>query len=383
MADVKNPNVFRLNRGLVAIKEPHEALRSSSRKKGMTDGWLVWKNKFPFAEWDNNTTLQMLIEVEYTPTPSMIGKGDGTTLMRKNLVIVRAGKASLHRGWLSQPYISRSFDVVVSYYDSVAYERHEPQEGVMAVLFQGGKWDGIYKTLERISDTLDQYDYVWLPDDDIETEGHIIDKMFLMMKLHSLKVGQPSLTLDSYFTHFIFIQCPGLQIRKTNFIEIMVPCLSSDVLRAVSPNFKNTLSGFGLDYIWCRIPESGQRNAGIIDAVAVKHTRPVGQVLMTKMKTIGIDPKQEEADLASAYGLDRWVTPLAYMAITNFNTVFEGKFVTGVLMAAMYTRVYLQRSKMARHYDFGRIVQLLRRQLTRRLDLSELRQSNPRVSPDT
>ncbi|MDR6100987.1 hypothetical protein QE369_001165 [Agrobacterium larrymoorei] len=296
--------------------------------------------------------------------------------MRKNLVIVRAGKDSLHGGWLGQPYCSRSFDVIVSYYDQKAFQQHEPQDGVTALFFAGGKWDGIYKTLRYISDTLDEYEYVWLPDDDIETEGPVVDEMFLMMKRHSLKVGQPSLTLDSYFTHFIFIQCPGLQIRKTNFIEIMVPCLSCDVLRAISPNFKNTLSGFGLDYIWCRIPESGQRNAAIIDAVAVKHTRPVGQVLMKKMKTIGIDPKQEEADLAWSYGVDRWVTPLAYMAITNFGAAIQGKFFTGLLMAALHTRLFFRRSQQTRHYDFGRVVQLLRRQFTRRLDLSELRQSN-------
>lgn len=324
----------------------------------------------------------MPIRVKYTQAQTRRGKLNGTGLMRKNLVIVRAGKASLHSGWLGQPYCSRSFDIVVSYYDSAAFERHEPQEGVTAVLFPGGKWDGIYKTLEHISDKLDHYEYFWLPDDDIETDGPIIDKIFAMMKKYSLKVGQPSLTLDSYFTHFIFIQCPGLQIRKTNFIEIMVPCLSADVLKAISPNFKDTLSGFGLDYIWCRIPESGQRNAAIIDAVSVKHTRPVGQVLMTKMRGVGIDPKQEEADLASSYGIDRWVTPLAYMAVTNVNTAFEGKFITGVLMAAMHTKVFLKRSKISRHYDFGRIVQLLRRQLTRRLDLSELRKSDPSVFPD-
>ena len=75
-------------------------------------------------------------------------------------------------------------------------------DGVAPVLHVGGKWDGLHKTLTGME--WGDYDFFWLPDDDIETDGCVIDTMFQMACDHGLAVGQPSLNRQSYFTHFIF-----------------------------------------------------------------------------------------------------------------------------------------------------------------------------------
>lgn len=293
--------------------------------------------------------------------------------MRENLVIVRAGNASLHRNWLKQPYSCRSFDLVVSYYEEDAFRRHYAEDGVTAVFYPGGKWDGLYKTISSIRDRINLYEYFWLPDDDIETDGETINKMFALMDQHKIRVGQPSLTLDSYFTHFIFLQCSSLELRRTNFIEVMVPCLSLEVLNAIQPEFQHTLSGFGLDYIWCRIPQCGRDGAAIIDAVSVRHTRPIGKVLATKMREIGVDPKEEEAKLASCYGITTRITPIAYSATTKAHLEVKGKCRAGLLMAFDYSKSLMRKSSIVPSYNAHSIFRLLRRQLTRKVDLSELR----------
>ncbi len=142
---------------------------------------------------------------------------------KKNLVVVRAGKASLHPTWLNQSWETRSFDMIVSYYSEEAYAAHVAQPGVNAVLVKGGKWDGLYKTLTDEAVDLSAYDYIWLPDDDIETNGLAIETMFAMAREHGLTVCQPSLTPQSYFSHFLLIQCAAFRLRYTNYIEIMVP----------------------------------------------------------------------------------------------------------------------------------------------------------------
>ncbi|MBD8665880.1 glycosyltransferase family 25 protein [Rhizobium sp. CFBP 8752] len=315
---------------------------------------LAWRSR-----WE---PIRMVHEV--APLPRNLAAA------RTHLVIVRAGQRSLHPGWLNLPYAERSFDLVVSYYDKEAFASHVEQEGVRAHLNLGGKWDGLYVALEMLTADLDRYDYVWLPDDDIETNSGSINALFDLMKTHDLSVAQPSLTRNSYYTHFIFLNCPGLQLRRTNYVEIMVPCLSMALLKAVKQHFRGSMSGFGLDYIWCRLPEAGVGRAAILDTVVVRHTRPVGNVLAASMQRSGVSPKDEEARLNSVYGLTERITPLAYTALSVDGTEVRGRARTGFTMAWRYGRTLWTEPGTDRTYDLSRIVQLLRRQLTRKLNLS-------------
>lgn len=45
----------------------------------------------------------------------------------------------------------------------------------------------------------------------------------------------------------------GFELRYTDFVEIMAPCLRRDALARVLPLFNRTKSGFGLSNIWHRL----------------------------------------------------------------------------------------------------------------------------------
>lgn len=296
------------------------------------------------------------------------------TAARRNVVIVRAGLNSLHHGWLDLPYEQRNFDIIVSYFNQEAYDRHSAEDGVHAFFCPGGKWDGLFKTLSWMKSSFAEYDYYWLPDDDIAAEAQSINALFEVMARDRLAVAQPSLTADSYFTHFIFINCPKARLRYSNYIEIMVPCLARDVLEAMLPHFNNSMSGFGLDYIWCRLPILGQRRAAIIDEIQVRHTRPVGNVLMSAMAKKGLSPKAEEEALKQIYGVNKRVTPLVYEMLMSSGRVVHGRVRTGFAMACCHLgRVFARRGAAAKDYGLRKVVQLLRRQLTRSLDMTPLR----------
>lgn len=89
---------------------------------------------------------------------------------------------------------------------------------------------------------MSRYDYVWLPDDDIAARSADIDAIFDAMRHYELDIAQPSLTRDSYFTHFVLMSCPGFVLRYTNFVEIMVPCVKVGLLRTVLEDFKDSMS---------------------------------------------------------------------------------------------------------------------------------------------
>ena len=96
---------------------------------------------------------------------------------KKNLVIVRYGKDSLHNNWLNQPYSDRLFDTVISFYDLASFKKFKPINVVNAILqTEGGKWDNIYHIIS--TSPLSKYNHIWFPDDDILIDGNAVNQMF-------------------------------------------------------------------------------------------------------------------------------------------------------------------------------------------------------------
>lgn len=287
--------------------------------------------------------------------------------MKKNLVVVRAGDNSLHPGWIDCPYEDRNFDLLISYFSETAYQAHQPAEGVQAVLVKGGKWDGLYKTLVSF-EQLDSYERFWLPDDDIATDCGTINRIFELSGQFGLAVCQPALTRDSYFTHMLFSRCQSFRLRFTNHVEIMVPCLNKPLLKRVLPLFQETMSGFGLDYIWCSFPESGAYKCGILDEVAVHHTRPIGSQLKKAIGSTGTTSQQEEIEIKEQFGISKRIVPLTYAGLTTKGEAVTGMVRMGVWMYRDWARDLSSFSdkKLAR----SKALQVLKRQIIRTIDWS-------------
>ena len=240
--------------------------------------------------------------------------------MKRNLVIVRVGAQSLHAEWLNLPYANRNFDLVLSFYSEVAYKQFIPQIGVTGTFISGGKWDGLYKTFADVD--IHSYDYFWLPDDDISTGGDEINGIFRICRKHKLAVAQPTLTHSSYFSFWPVLNCKSFEIRYTNFVEIMAPVLDRSVLVKTLPLFRNTRSGFGLDFIWTRLDVSGPRRCALIDAISVTHTRPVGKHLVSEMAKMGGATSNEEMNV-----LDAMFDTEIYRKIVNFSGILKSGIV--------------------------------------------------------
>lgn len=307
-------------------------------------------------------------EASFSPTL----KHSVLSLPRRNLVVVRAGKNSLHPRWLESAHV-RNWDLIVSLFDPQAKFDHG--DDIEIVTRPGGKWDGLYYLFQN-SDLLERYDYIWLPDDDIDTDAPSIDAIFNNMKKFNLDIAQPSLTRDSFYTHFLCLSCLGFYLRYTNFVEIMVPCLRASVLKTVLNDFEDNMSGFGLDYIWCRLTENGFQKSAIIDQVQVRHTRPIGQALRGAMRKIGRSPEDDKKRLLTHYGLMQPLMPLVYAALDQELRLYNGAKQLGLKMAMAYIRTYMHFT--VQEPAHWKIYQLVKRQFIGELDLSQV---NSRRSP--
>jgi hypothetical protein len=193
--------------------------------------------------------------------------------MAENLVLVRAGRASLHPSWIDRG-AARDWDLHLVPYQDVG---QPAAEWTVRDVVAGPKWSGIREALKQWDGWRD-YEYVWMPDDDIFASQDTISRMFEVARRAHLDLFAPALHEASYYAHFITMRSHGFFGRLTGFVEIMVPGFSRAAMERVVPtlDLSETGWGWGLDSVWPKLLD--YRNVGIIDATPVVHTRPVGRM---------------------------------------------------------------------------------------------------------
>lgn len=197
---------------------------------------------------------------------------DPQKLRRKNLVLVRAGDKSLHPQWLSN---DRNWDLIVSYYGDFP-ERYKDQYDFFHS-FKGSKWEGIDNLIESNANFINQYEYIWFPDDDLFCNAETINSFFQICNELNFTIAQPALTPYSFYSWPITIQVEKSFARQTNFIEVMAPCFKVSHLRHFSRYFGENTSGWGYEFLWADIAlKEDIFNFGIVDETPIFHTREVG-----------------------------------------------------------------------------------------------------------
>ena len=216
--------------------------------------------------------------------------------MKPYLALFRAGPNSLHHHAVER-LDAQNFDYALSWFGD--QPPVHAQGAAFVHMQKGAKWPGLEQTLLAHWDTIQKYRYVWLPDDDLLCTPEDVSRMFAICDDLQLELAQPALTRDSYFTHIVTMQHPEFQLRFTNFVEIMAPVLSTDMLSRVFHTLAGQVSGYGLDGLWPRFSRLGK--VAIIDDTPVKHTRPVGGPNYKFSKDAGLAPAHEDW-LVSASG---------------------------------------------------------------------------------
>ncbi len=192
--------------------------------------------------------------------------------MRRNLVLTRVGPRSLHPGWIDAQ-APRNWDLHLVPYQAIpAAPGLDCEVGEVVV---GPKWSGVREALSAWDGWRD-YDYIWLPDDDIAASQDAINMMFDVAAAVGLDLFAPALDEASYYAHFTTMRNSSFFGRWVGFVEIMIPGFSRTALEKVLPTLEQTATGWGwgLDSVWPKLLD--YENVGIIDGVTVTHTRPVG-----------------------------------------------------------------------------------------------------------
>lgn len=217
--------------------------------------------------------------------------------MKDYLVFVRAGEKSLHPYWLADDP-ERNWDLCVSWYC-------EPRpEGLAEYYVSSGsnKFDALdaFSAEHLVQGT---YRYVLAVDDDIAFRPGDISRFFSLCDEHALYLAQPSLRWGTHANHDVSLNNPFCIIRRTRFVEVMVPCFSQAALVRLQPTFRINHSTWGLDYAWASLL-AGEQKIAVVDAIQVEHTKAVsldGGAFYRKLAAAGVDPVAEYAAIKSSY----------------------------------------------------------------------------------
>jgi|GEM_PF-5710197 hypothetical protein len=248
----------------------------------------------------------------------------------KNLVIVMAGDKSLHRLYAQ----NKSFELWVIYYgdNDVIFEEYKSTadrvwraKGLKIELIRRVLLEQLYFA-EKFD--FEAYDFILLPDDDIEFVGAAddISRLFEICAQIKADVFQPAILNDFVSLAWESTKAiPGAFCHSTNIVEIMMHGFSGAAFTHAYLPAIHTMdfirSGWGIEPIWKKIGEAHFRrslNTFVIDAVSALHTKPIGggsaeihaigvmeavfvpQIHTNRMKTVTVYDNAAEIPLPSA-----------------------------------------------------------------------------------
>lgn len=217
--------------------------------------------------------------------------------MRPNLVFVRAGAKSLHRGLIAGDP-KRNWDCCVSWYI-------DPQEEAIAEDYVTGgdnKFDA-FRAYYLADPAHRAYRRYLLLDDDVAFSPGDISRLFDICDEHDLYLCQPSLRHGTNCNHHVTLWNPFCRVRRTRFIEVMVPCFSKAAVDDLLDSFMLSRSTWGIDYAWGSLLRD-RSLISVVDAIRVDHTKPVvleGGAFYVKMRSLGVDPPAEYGRIKRNY----------------------------------------------------------------------------------
>lgn len=232
------------------------------------------------------------------------------------LVISRIGQQSLHREWCG-PASERRFDVLLSAYDSAVTDPRQP--GTLFEYRPGAKVAGYGEIMRDHADLIARYDYVSLFDDDLSISTHDLQRLFDIVAQHQLKIAQPALSHDSYFTFAALLKNPSFRLRYVNYIEMMCPIFRADVLTAIQPLYALGFES-GIDLIWCNLVSTSLQDFAVIDEITVRHTRPIGKSKSANGFVAGRRYEDDIYAVLNKFDLP-WLSCVPYAGVRNDGTV--------------------------------------------------------------
>lgn len=246
--------------------------------------------------------------------------------MNKRAVIVRAGPNSQHSTW-ADPSV-RSFDLLLPAYAELPLKLKSIANDYAVI--PGSKVQGWSNYLKSRPHIYQKYESIAFIDDDIEASAADINKVFELGEKNNMKIWQPSLSWDSFFSYGISLRNPLFKLRYVNYVEMMCPFFSCDQLQITAPLFDLGYET-GIDRLWCRLHEDWKKSYGIIDEVCVQHGRKVGLLAAQQGFSNHVNAYQEVLNNMEHRSGTLFRGPVAYSGLMKNGRNIQSRYIMSLI----------------------------------------------------
>jgi hypothetical protein len=148
-------------------------------------------------------------------------------------------------------------------------------------------------------------------DDDIGITHEDVDRFFWIMSRYQLDLAHPSLTEASSSPHAALFHQREAVVRFVTAVDVRAPAFSQAGFASCVDSFDQAIGGAGLGSAWAHLLRHRGHATGVVDAVAVRHLRPIDPLdgpFYKHLRSLGIEHSREGHDVQRRYGC-RFVSP--------------------------------------------------------------------------
>ena len=193
----------------------------------------------------------------------------------KILIIVRAGKNSIHHTYMNQQ-MPDGIDFLISRYDESPTIDFDTKFSKYQQKDTGSKFGSIKRAYEDNKQLFNKYDFVWILDDDLYIPISSLINVHNFSKKRICHLFQPALDISSFASWPITVQNKKFEFRVTDFVEIMAPVISMELFNIVVDKFDENFTGSGFEWYWQDVLAKNDEYACILDNAPIFHTRQIG-----------------------------------------------------------------------------------------------------------
>lgn len=186
---------------------------------------------------------------------------------KKNLVFSSVGDLSQFDKLWAQG--GENYDIWVVYYgdNEETFKRYK-NASTYAIQRKGAKFQNFFYVYEKFKECIEEYEYIFIPDDDLIIDTNSINGLFKLAKEYNLSICQPAFDSNSKVSWNVTRHHKNNILRLTNFVEVTAMLFSKPALVNTMRYFDPSLIGWGIDYlsIWANGVDVKNTYA-VIDAI--------------------------------------------------------------------------------------------------------------------
>jgi hypothetical protein len=173
-----------------------------------------------------------------------------------------------------------------------------------------------------------------------------------LLDIFRFKLSAPSVSYYSHFTWPITVSNNRFVFRGTNFVDVMAPIFSREMLIEALPAFGENYSSWGHEHLWHKLLNERREFGVIIDSAPIANTRPAGQGTLPLYRPSDSDPREEVEAMFQKYNLDRTVKFRNLFGVTKYDGIVWGNTFTQFALSGYEEMSTLETDHLYRCVDF-------------------------------